>query len=93
MATYGVIYRRFCRFEQLQDTIEGTLFRGIAYLEQEDVTRLSRRDLTMRMEKLGAIGSADSWSRLSLLRNEYLNDAEKQAARPNQTYTSAEALN
>ncbi|MGH6636220.1 MAG: hypothetical protein ACRED0_08860 [Gammaproteobacteria bacterium] len=84
------------RFEQLQDIIEGRLFRAIAYLEQEDVTRLSRRDLTMLMEKLGAIGSADSWSRLSLLRNklahEYPMDAAKQTERLNEAYVSAASL-
>ncbi|MGH8603530.1 MAG: hypothetical protein ACREXR_12385 [Gammaproteobacteria bacterium] len=80
----------------MQDIIEGRLFRGIAYLEQEDVTRLSRRDLTMLMEKLGAIGSADNWSRLSLLRNklahEYPMDAGKQAERLNEAFISAGSL-
>ncbi len=84
------------RFEQLQDIIEGRLFRGIAFLEQEDVTRLSRRDLTMLMEKLGAIGSADDWSRLSLLRikraHEYPMDARKQAERLNEAFASAGSL-
>lgn len=84
------------RFEQLQDAIANRVFRGIAILEQEDVSTLSRRDLALLMEKLGAIPSADEWARLSILRNqlahEYPDEPDKQAARLSAAYTAAPRL-
>jgi hypothetical protein len=78
------------RFEQLQDLIENKLFRGVAYLEQEDISRLSKRDLTVLMEKLGVIESADQWSLLSILRNklahEYPGMPVIQASRLNEAF-------
>lgn len=73
------------RFEQLADTLGLTLFKGVAILEQEDVARLSRRDLSDLMEKLGAIASADDWGRVTVLRNRlahgYPADPARQASR------------
>lgn len=84
------------RFDQLQDLLANRLFRGIAILEQEDLTALSRRDLALLMEKLGVIPSADEWSRLSILRNqlahEYPDEPEKQADRLNTAFTHAQRL-
>ena len=84
------------RFEQLQDTVESKLFRGIALLEQEDMAAMSKRDLTILMEKLGAVQSADEWSMLSILRNklahEYPYDPETQSSRLNEAHKSASLL-
>lgn len=84
------------RFEQLQDIVESRLFRGIAFLEQEDVGAMSKRDVTILMEKLGAVRSADEWSMLSILRNklahEYPDDPEMQSSRLNEAYASSSLL-
>jgi hypothetical protein len=73
------------RFEQLADLVGVTLFKGLAILEQEDAGHLSRRDLADLMEKLGAIASAEQWSRVAVLRNRlahgYPNDPGRQASR------------
>jgi hypothetical protein len=77
------------RFEQLADLVGVTLFKGVAILEQEDVGRLSRRDLADLMAKLGAILSAEEWSRVAVLRNRlahgYPSDAVRQASRVQET--------
>ncbi len=76
------------RFEQLQDNIENRLFKGIAVLENEDVTVLSKRDIAIKMERFRVIASADEWTAISLLRNklahDYPGEAEKQAERINE---------
>lgn len=83
------------RFEQLVDLVGMTLFKGLAILEQEDVSRLSRRDLADLMEKLGAIPSAEPWGRVVVLRNRlahgYPNDPVRQANRMQEALDQAPA--
>lgn len=50
--------------------IQEQLFRGIAFLEQEDISDKSNRDKTLLMEKLGAIQSAASLEKLNLVMEE-----------------------
>jgi hypothetical protein len=51
--------------------IQDQLFRGIAYVEQEDISDKSNRDKTLLMEKLGAIKSADAFGTAAVLRNKF----------------------
>lgn len=84
------------RFEQLQDIIASRIFRGIAILEQEEVAHLSKRDLTLLMEKLGVLPSADEWTRLAIARNQLAHDypdqPQRQAAHLNGAFAAAPAL-
>ena len=84
------------RFEQLEDLMENKLFRGLALIEGEDLSALSKRDLADLMEKLGAIASASEWMLISLLRNrlahEYPNQPERQADRLNEVGSRARIL-
>jgi hypothetical protein len=59
------------RYSQCVSMIQDQLFRGIAYLEQEDLTDKSNRDKTLLMEKLGAIKSADEFGTAAILRNKF----------------------
>lgn len=59
------------RYSQCVSMIQDQLFRGIAYLEQEDVTDKSNRDKALLMEKLGAIQSATEFGTAALLRNKF----------------------
>ena len=47
------------------------IFRGIAYIEQEDLSNKSNRDKVLLMEKLGAIRSADEFGTAAILRNKF----------------------
>ncbi len=51
--------------------IQEQLFRGIAFLEQEDISDKSNRDKTLLMEKLGAIHSAEAFGTAAMLRNKF----------------------
>ena len=51
--------------------IQEQLFRGIAFLEQEDISDKSNRDKTLLMEKLGAIQSAEAFGTAAMLRNKF----------------------
>lgn len=51
--------------------IQEQLFKGIAYLELEDITDKSNRDKTLLMEKLGAIRSAQEFGTAAMLRNKF----------------------
>ena len=51
--------------------IQDQIFRGIAYLEQEDLSTKSNRDKVLLMEKLGAIRSADEFGTAAVLRNKF----------------------
>jgi hypothetical protein len=51
--------------------IQDQLFRGIAYLEQEDLSNKSNRDKVLLMEKLGVIRSADEFGTAAVLRNKF----------------------
>lgn len=57
------------RYSQCVTMIQEQLFRGIAFLEQEDISDKSNRDKTLLMEKLGAIHSAEAFGTAAMLRN------------------------
>lgn len=57
------------RYSQCVSIIQDQIFRGIAYLEQEDIGDKSNRDKALLMEKLGAIQSAEAFGTAALLRN------------------------
>ena len=59
------------RYSQCVSMIQDQIFRGIAYLEQEDIGDKSNRDKALLMEKLGAIQSADAFGTAALLRNKF----------------------
>lgn len=59
------------RYSQCVSMIQDQLFRGIAYVEQEDISDKSNRDKTLLMEKLGAIKSADAFGTAAVLRNKF----------------------
>lgn len=51
--------------------IQEQIFKGIAYLEQEDISDKSNRDKALLMEKLGAIHSAEEFGTAAMLRNKF----------------------
>ena len=59
------------RYSQSVSMIQDQIFRGIAYLEQEDIGDKSNRDKALLMEKLGAIMSAEDFGSATLLRNKF----------------------
>ncbi len=59
------------RYSQSVSMIQDQIFRGIAYVEQEDLSDKSNRDKVLLMEKLGAIRSADDFGTAALLRNKF----------------------
>lgn len=59
------------RYSQCVTMILEQLFKGIAYLEQEDISDKSNRDKTLLMEKLGAIRSAQEFGTAAMLRNKF----------------------
>lgn len=59
------------RYSQCVAMIQDQLFKGIAYVEQEDIHDKSNRDKTLLMEKLGAIPSADAFGSAAMLRNKF----------------------
>lgn len=59
------------RYSQCVSMIQDQLFRGIAYLEQEDLSDKSNRDKALLMEKLGAIKSAEEFGTAAVLRNKF----------------------
>lgn len=59
------------RYSQCVSMIQEQLFRGIAFLEQEDISDKSNRDKTLLMEKLGAIKSAEDFGTAAMLRNKF----------------------
>ncbi len=59
------------RYSQCVSMMQEQLFRGIAYLEQEDISDKSNRDKTLLMEKLGAIKSAEDFGTAAMLRNKF----------------------
>ncbi len=82
------------RFEALVDQVSGKLFRGVAYMEQEPTNGFSRRDLSMLMEKLGVLESADRWAELVLLRNKstHPDEPERSAGRVNEAFGQTDFL-
>jgi hypothetical protein len=59
------------RYSQCVSMIQDQIFRGVAYLEQEDISDKSNRDKALLMEKLGAIQSAEAFGMATLLRNKF----------------------
>ena len=59
------------RYSQCVTMIQEQIFKGIAYLEQEDISDKSNRDKALLMEKLGAIRSAEDFGTAALLRNKF----------------------
>ena len=59
------------RYSQIVSMIQDQVFRGIAYIEQEDISHKSNRDKVLLMEKLGAIHSADEFGTAAVLRNKF----------------------
>lgn len=82
------------RYSQCVAMIQDQIFRGIAYVEQEDLSDKSNRDKTLLMEKLGAIKSADDFGTAAVLRNKfshhYPEEAEVRTERPNLVIQEAE---
>ncbi len=59
------------RYSQCVAMIQDQVFRGIAYVEQEDIGDKSNRDRALLMEKLGAIKSAEAFGTAAVLRNKF----------------------
>ncbi len=59
------------RYSQCLSMIQDQIFRGVAYLEQEDISDKSNRDKARLMEKLGAIQSAEAFGTAAMLRNKF----------------------
>jgi len=68
------------RYSQCVTMIQEQLFRGIAYLEQEDISDKSNRDKTLLMEKLGAIRSAEAFGTAAMLRNKFSHHYPQETA-------------
>jgi len=68
------------RYSQCVTMIQEQLFRGIAYLEQEDISDKSNRDKTLLMEKLGAIKSAEAFGTAAMLRNKFSHHYPEESA-------------
>jgi hypothetical protein len=67
------------RYSQCVAMIQDQIFRGIAYVEQEDLSDKSNRDKTLLMEKLGAIKSADDFGSAAMLRNKFAHHYPEEA--------------
>jgi hypothetical protein len=59
------------RYSQCLSMLQDQIFRGIAVVEQEDLSDKSNRDKTLLMEKLGVIRSADAFGSAAILRNKF----------------------
>jgi hypothetical protein len=68
------------RYSQCVSMMQDQLFRGIAYLEQEDISDKSNRDKTLLMEKLGAIKSAEDFGTAAMLRNKFSHHYPEETA-------------
>jgi hypothetical protein len=67
------------RYSQCVSMIQDQLFRGIALIEQEDLSDKSNRDKALLMEKLGAIKSADDFGTAAVLRNRFSHHYPEEA--------------
>lgn len=68
------------RYSQCVAMIQDQIFRGIAYVEREDLSDKSNRDKTRLMEKLGAIQSADDFGTAAVLRNKFSHHYPEEAS-------------
>lgn len=79
------------RFAKLQDTMGAKLFPAVLELTKEQGQLVVFLDKLYRLEKIGAIVSADNWLLLREMRNEFSHDypldSELQAAILNKAYT------
>jgi len=75
------------RYSQCVCMMQDQLFRGIAHMEQEDISDKSNRDKALLMEKLGAIKSAEDFGTAALLRNKFSHHY------PDETIDRLERLN
>jgi len=77
----------------LVSVMQDRLFRSIAVVEQEEVDRISRRDLTELMAKLGALSDAARFSESAIARNilahTYLSHVDDRAERLNEALRNA----
>lgn len=75
------------RYSQCVSLIQDQIFRGIAIVEEEDLSDKSNRDKAALMEKFGVIKSASEFGEAVVLRNKfshsYSEESEKQLARLN----------
>lgn len=67
------------RYSQCVAMIQDQIFRGIAYVEQEDISDKSNRDRSLLMEKLGAIKSAEDFGSAAILRNKFSHHYPEEA--------------
>jgi hypothetical protein len=83
----------FLRYMSLVSVMQDRLFRSIAVVEQEEVDRISRRDLTELMAKLGALSDAARFSESAIARNilahTYLSHVDDRAERLNEALRNA----
>lgn len=75
------------RYSQCVAMIQDQIFRGIAFVEQEELGDKSNRDRALLMEKLGAIKSAEDFGTAAVLRNKFSHHY------PEETDTRIERLN
>jgi hypothetical protein len=68
------------RYSQCVSMMQDHLFRGIALIEQEDISDKSNRDKALLMEKIGAIQSADAFGTAAMLRNKLAHHYPEVAA-------------
>jgi uncharacterized protein YutE (UPF0331/DUF86 family) len=68
------------RYSQCVSMMQDHLFRGIALIEQEDISDKSNRDKALLMEKIGAIKSADAFGTAAILRNKFAHHYPEDAA-------------
>ena len=69
------------RYSQIVSMIQDQVFRGIAYIEQEDISHKSNRDKVLLMEKLGAIHSADGLLNMTRRKIGGITDINNQGVR------------
>lgn len=67
------------RYSQCVSMIQDQIFRGIAYVEQEDISDKSNRDKSLLMEKLGAIKSAEDFGSAAILHNKFSHHYPEEA--------------
>lgn len=92
----AIIDQFITRFSRLQDVMGAKLFPAVLELTKEPGDLTAFVDKLNRLEKIGAILSADGWLLLREMRNafshEYPDDPELQAATLNKAYTLASDL-
>lgn len=84
------------RFAKLQDTMGAKLFPAILELTREPGDFPAYLDKLDRLEKIGALPSADEWLEMREIRNafahDYPEDSEIQAATLNRAFVAAQRL-